>query len=175
MSVDAGGLEWRGVDHSMSGTIDWGIWLPVIASVSGVAAICSVSLLVVCYCRVKADIGFGSSGQGPGRNQSTVAFSGVFGDSQPSAQRSMTAANRQSLRQSDTLGRAGHVEQNERELHDEDDYSPPTRTVQRQRPRHLDDDIDEYEQDSQRQYPPRIREPPNRIIVQNDGSHDVFV
>ena len=37
----------------MSDSINWNIWLPVICAVSGMAAICSVGIVVYCYCRIR--------------------------------------------------------------------------------------------------------------------------
>ena len=40
----------------MSDSINWSIWLPVIASVSSVTAVCSVGIVVYCYCRIRDDL-----------------------------------------------------------------------------------------------------------------------
>jgi len=40
----------------MSDSTNWNIWLPVIASVSSAAALCSVGLVVYCYCRIRDNL-----------------------------------------------------------------------------------------------------------------------
>ena len=82
--------EWFTAAGFMSDSINWSIWLPVIASVSGVSAICSVAIVVYCYCRIRDNLtpvtytGGGDYMREPdiARPQNDInTFSGVFGDS----------------------------------------------------------------------------------------------
>ena len=48
----------------MSESVDWGLWLPVIGAVSGFSAICSVGIVLYCYCRVRDNLSPVGSGGG---------------------------------------------------------------------------------------------------------------
>jgi hypothetical protein len=48
----------------MSESIDWGIWLPVIGAVSGLCALCSIGIVIYCYCRVRDSLSPVGSGGG---------------------------------------------------------------------------------------------------------------
>ena len=48
----------------MSDSVNWGIWLPVIGAVSGLSAVCSIGIVLYCYCRVRDSLSPVGSGGG---------------------------------------------------------------------------------------------------------------